>query len=85
VRPPDILFLDIVMKGIDGYEVMETVLHRPELREMNIAIVSGIQPEALAERGGVPPGVAFFPKPVRHEELRGFVTACCMRKQRLSA
>lgn len=85
VRPPDILFLDIVMKGLDGYEVMETVLNRPSLRDVNIAIVSGILPEDLAERGGVPPGVAFFPKPVRYDELRGFVTACCMRKQRLSA
>lgn len=85
VRPPDILFLDIVMKGIDGYEVMETVLHRPELRGMNMAIVSGVEPAALAARGGVPPGVAFFPKPVRYDELRGFVMACCMHKQRLMA
>jgi excisionase family DNA binding protein len=85
VRPPDILFLDIVMKGLDGYEVMETVLKRPSLRDVNIAIVSGVLPEELAERGGVPPGVAFFPKPVRYEELRGFATACCMRKQRQPA
>ncbi|HWJ95398.1 MAG TPA: helix-turn-helix domain-containing protein [Telluria sp.] len=85
VQPPDILFLDIAMRGIDGYEVMDTVLHRPELRDMNIAIVSGVLPEELAARGGVPAGVAFFPKPVRYEELRGFVMACCMRKQRQMA
>lgn len=82
VRPPDILFLDIAMKGIDGYEVMETVLNRPNMREVNIAIISGMARADLDARGGVPPGVAFFPKPVRYEELRGFVTACCMRKQR---
>jgi excisionase family DNA binding protein len=85
VRPPDILFLDIVMKGLDGYEVVETVLNRPSLRDVNIAIVSGVLAEELAERGGIPPGVAFFPKPVRFDELRGFVTACCMRKQRQPA
>jgi excisionase family DNA binding protein len=85
VRPPDILFLDIVMKGLDGYEVMDTVLKRPSLRDVNIAIASGVLAEELAERGGIPPGVAFFPKPVRFDELRGFVTACCMRKQRQPA
>jgi excisionase family DNA binding protein len=85
VRPPDILFLDIMMKGIDGYEVMETVLNRPTLRELSIAIISGVLPEDLEARGGVPPGVAFFPKPVRYDELRGFVTACCMHKQRQQA
>jgi excisionase family DNA binding protein len=85
VRPPDILFLDIMMKGIDGYEVMDTVLNRPSLRDVNIAIISGVLPEDLAARGGVPPGVAFFPKPVRYDELRGFVTACAMHKQRQQA
>jgi excisionase family DNA binding protein len=84
VRPPDILFLDIAMKGIDGYEVMETVLNRPNLRDVNIAIISGMALADLEARGGVPPGVAFFPKPVRYEELRGFVTACVMRKQRVA-
>ncbi|GAB3427134.1 excisionase family DNA-binding protein [Massilia solisilvae] len=85
LRAPDILFLDISMRGLDGYEVMETVLNRPSLRDVNIAIVSGVLSEELAARGGVPPGVAFFPKPVRYDELRGFATACCMRKQRLYA
>jgi excisionase family DNA binding protein len=85
VHPPDILFLDIAMKGIDGYEVMETVLNRPSLSEVSIAIISGILPDDLAARGGLPAGVAFFPKPVRYDELRGFVTACCMRKQRLAS
>lgn len=83
VRPPDILLLDIAMRGIDGYEIMEAVLARPALRHMHIAIVTGMSRADLDARGGVPPGVALFAKPVPFDQLQGFMTACCMHKQRM--
>lgn len=83
--PPDILVLDICMRGIDGYEIMETVLSRAALRQMHIAIVTGLDRVELDARGGIPPGVALFNKPVPFEQLQGFITACCMQKQRMSA
>ncbi len=85
VRPPDVLVLDIVMRGIDGYEIMEAVLARPALRHMHIAIVTGMEDADLAARGGIPPGVARFAKPLSFDALHGFLTACCMHKQRISA
>jgi excisionase family DNA binding protein len=85
VRPPDILVLDIAMHGIDGYEIMETVLARPALRHVHIAIVTGMAPADLDKRGGVPAGVALFEKPVPFDQLRGFMLACCVHKQRMAA
>lgn len=79
---PDILLADIVMDGIDGYEVVRTILTYPELADMNIAILSSLSVEELAERGGVPPGVVFFGKPVNFDELRGYLRACCAQKFR---
>jgi len=76
-RQPDILLADIVMDGIDGYELINTILGDPQLRPMHIAILSGLDPEALQVRGGVPPGVVFFSKPVNYDELRGYLRACC--------
>jgi excisionase family DNA binding protein len=74
---PDILLADIVMEGIDGYEVIKTIFGYPELADVNIAIVSSLEADALEQRGGVPEGVVFFPKPVNFDELRGYVRACC--------
>ena len=79
---PDVLLLDIMMRGIDGYEVMQTVLAYPELAEINIAILTSLSKEELDLRGGLPPGVTYFPKPVVHEELRGYVRACHAQKAR---
>jgi len=81
-RQPDILLADIVMDGIDGYEVINTIVGDPQLRPMHIAILSGLDEEALAARGGVPPGVVFFSKPVNYDELRGYLRACCAQYER---
>jgi len=79
---PDILLADIVMDGIDGYEVISTILGHPELADMHIAILSSLTPEDLDARGGVPDGVVFFSKPVNYDELRGYLRACCAQKIR---
>jgi excisionase family DNA binding protein len=84
-RQPDILLVDIVMQGIDGYEVINTVLSFDEFANTNIAILSNLTREDLDQRGGLPPGVSFFPKPVNYDELKGFLRACCAQKARAVA
>lgn len=79
----DVLVLDILMPGIDGYEVMETVMAKPALKDILTVVVSGISEEDLLARGGIPPGVTFLPKPVPMAELRGFLKACCAIRQRV--
>jgi len=79
---PDILLADIVMEGMDGYEVIKTILGYPELADMHIAILSSMAPKDLEQRGGIPSGVVFFPKPVNPDELRGYLKACIAQKSR---
>lgn len=81
-RQPHVLLADIVMEGIDGYEVIKTVLADPELAHMHVAMLSGLNEEELGERGGVPPGVVFFRKPINYDELRGYIKACCAQQAR---
>lgn len=82
-RQPDIVLTDIVMEGIDGYELLNTIVNDPQLRPMHIAILSALQESDLDERGGLPPGVVFFDKPINYDELRGYLRACCAQFQRL--
>jgi excisionase family DNA binding protein len=77
---PDVLLLDIVMQGIDGYEVMQTVLSYPELSDMQIAVITSLELADLERRGGLPAGVTYFPKPIVYEELRGYLRACHAQK-----
>ena len=84
-RPPDILLADIVMEGIDGFEVVRTVMTDPELADVSIAILSGLPADELAARGGVPEGVVFFPKPINYDELRGYLRASVAQRARKPA
>lgn len=77
---PDVLLADIKMEGIDGYEVIKTMLTYPELAGMQIAILSSMSAEDIEARGGLPAGVVFFPKPVNFDELRGYLRACCAQR-----
>ena len=81
-RKYDILLLDIVMDGIDGYEIVKTVLAKPELRHIDIAILTTLGKDALEARGGLPDEVLYFQKPIVFEELRGFLRGCAARKAR---
>ncbi|MYM33480.1 excisionase family DNA-binding protein [Duganella sp. FT94W] len=81
-RQPDILLVDVMMEGIDGYELINTILADRQLRPMHIAILSGLEQTALQARGGVPRGVVFFHKPVNYDELRGYLRACCAQQER---
>lgn len=76
-RQPDIVVTDIVMDGIDGYELLNTIVNDPLLRPMHIAIVSALDESELEARGGLPPGVVCFSKPVNYDELRGYLRAGC--------
>lgn len=76
-RQPDIVVTDIVMDGIDGYELLNTIVNDPQLRPMHIAIVSELDEADLEARGGLPTGVVFFGKPVNYDELRGYLRAGC--------
>jgi excisionase family DNA binding protein len=81
---PDVVLADIVMDGIDGYEVVKTILGYPELDDVSIAILSSLSEDELQDRGGLPPGVVFFQKPVNFDEIRGYLRSCCARKERQS-
>jgi excisionase family DNA binding protein len=81
-RQPDILLTDIMMDGMDGYELVKSIQADPQLPPMHIAIVSALTPDALEQRGGVPRGVVFFSKPVNYDELRGYLRACCAQRER---
>jgi excisionase family DNA binding protein len=83
-RQPEIVLTDIVMDGIDGYELLNTIVNDPQLRPMHIAILSALDESDLAQRGGLPPGVVFFNKPINYDELRGYLRAGCAQFLRQS-
>jgi class 3 adenylate cyclase len=67
--PPDLILLDVVLPGIDGFEVCERLKHDPATAMIPIVLVTGLGDSASRVRGIRAGADDFLSKPVQREEL----------------
>jgi excisionase family DNA binding protein len=72
---PDLLITDLSMPGVDGIEMLKTLRRNLNLSDMQIVVISGLAPEAVQARGGLPPEAHLLQKPINFDWLHGYVTA----------
>ncbi|MCL2344890.1 MAG: response regulator [Desulfobulbus sp.] len=71
-RAPDVMIADLLMPGMDGFEMIRHLRANPDLAKMDIIVVSCLEREAILARG-LPPGVTIFSKPIPFHEIKGFL------------
>jgi PAS domain S-box-containing protein len=42
-QPPDLILLDIMMPEMDGYEVMKALKHKPEMAQIPVLVLTGVE------------------------------------------
>jgi excisionase family DNA binding protein len=72
---PDILITDLNMQPFDGFKLIKQVTDRSEYKHMLLIAISGLSEVEIAARGGLPPNVLFFPKPLDLSRMRGYADA----------
>ena len=82
-KAPDLVITDLRMSGIDGFEIIKLLRNDPVLSSLSIAVVTGMEPEEIAKKGGLPPDVTVFTKPVPFEQLQGYIKACLAYRPRI--
>ena len=80
---PDLLILDLRMPGMDGFQMLQTLVHSPFREGMEIVVVTGLDADEIAARGGLPRGVTLFPKPVPFGRLREMVEAILVKREQI--
>jgi excisionase family DNA binding protein len=68
-RTPDVLIADIAMPGMDGLQMLRSLMARHEFNAVRVVVISGLSAEEIAARGGLPADAAFVAKPVQPEQL----------------
>ena len=81
-QAPDVLILDLMMPGIDGFEMIRTLRANPALSAMDIIVVTGMSPASIEDRGGLPPGTTLSSKPIPFNQLQGYLQAKLVQRQR---
>ena len=71
-EPPDLLIADLNMPQMDGFDMLRTLRAMPELDSMEIIVVTGLDAEQVAQRGGLPQGIPSLCKPIDFPELERF-------------
>ena len=72
---PNLLITDLNMEPFDGFRLLSMMGSHAEYSYISTLVLSGLSREEIDRRGGLPPGVLFFPKPINMERMRGFLDA----------
>jgi CheY-like chemotaxis protein len=77
---PDVIVLDVMMPGVDGWELLQRIRHAPELEAVPVVVCSVLKDADLAEALGA---AAFINKPVlRQPFIAALETALARRTAR---
>lgn len=71
---PDLLITDLNMPGMDGFRMLYAICSMAELASIRIVIVSGLDPEEIKSRGGVPEHIRILSKPIPFDRLAAIAT-----------
>ena len=72
---PDLLLLDMMMPGMDGFELLERIQQHPELRKLPVIFLTAAQDREMLLRAFAVGAVDYVTKPFIPEELLARVTA----------
>jgi CheY-like chemotaxis protein len=71
-QPPDLVLLDVMMPGMDGYQVAATIKSNPATMNIPVIMLTGLDDDGTRTRGLSAGAEGFLTKPVDRVEL-------CMR------
>lgn len=72
---PHVLFSDLRMPGVDGFEFLKKLRSSPHCDAMHLVALTSMSEAEIDERGGLPPKVMLLQKPLDMRWLHGFVSA----------
>jgi excisionase family DNA binding protein len=77
---PDLMITDLSMPGMDGFQLIRNLASSSFREGMEIAVVTGMDTAEIDARGGLPPGIQVFPKPVPFAQLGTILNSIIERR-----
>jgi diguanylate cyclase (GGDEF)-like protein len=72
-KSPDLILLDVMMPGIDGYEVYKRLRENPRTNEIPVIFITGLGDVAAETRGLTLGAVDYITKPINPEPVKARV------------
>jgi excisionase family DNA binding protein len=74
-RKPDVLITDLMMPGMDGFDMIRRLRGNKDYASMVIVVVSSMEAEEIAAQGGLPNDIMVYKKPIPLVEIKGYLRA----------
>jgi excisionase family DNA binding protein len=78
---PQVLLTDLVMPRVNGFDFVKTLHEHGSFKSMAVVAMTGLRPEQVKAKGGLPEGVQLLHKPIDLEWLRGYLGAIISVRQ----
>lgn len=72
---PQVLLTDLNLPEMDGFKFLKTLREHKLFATLPIIVITGLSPEQIQQKGGLPKEVQILQKPIDMEWLRGFLDA----------
>lgn len=82
---PDVLVSDLVMPGVDGFELLRTLRGNPQFAGMVFVALTSLEVAEIERRGGLPAKTVLAHKPLDKNWLHGFLAAQVSMRQPASS
>ena len=68
---PDMVVTDLNMPGMDGFQMLQSITKPGSgYEDLTLVVVTAFSAGDVTDRGGLPPGVTLFHKPVQFDQLQ---------------
>jgi excisionase family DNA binding protein len=78
---PQVLLTDLKMPNVDGFEFLKTLSAHNLFSTLAVVVITGMSPQEVQAKGGLPDGVQLLQKPIDMDWLRGFFDALMSVRQ----
>jgi excisionase family DNA binding protein len=79
---PQVLLTDLKMPNVDGFEFLKTLITHNLFSNLAVVVITGMSPQDVQAKGGLPEGVHMLQKPIDMDWLHGFFDALMSVQQR---
>ena len=79
---PDVMVIDLMMPGMNGFELIRRIRSDQTFSNTDIMVVTALHPREIEKEGGLPTDVLIIEKPIPFEVLYGFMRARLVAKLR---
>jgi excisionase family DNA binding protein len=78
---PQVLLTDLVMPRVNGFDFIKTLSEHTTFKSMAVVAMTGLSPQQIKAKGGLPETVQLLHKPIDLEWLRGYLGALVSVRQ----